>query len=92
MLTKRNAAIEGFTTSITFMGFLNFHLCMDLLMVDKAALLTKTFVALLTLIRFFSCMYSLMLNQWCDLGEGFSTCLAVIGLLSSVDPLVFGQG
>lgn len=56
-------AIEGFTASITFMGFLGFHFYMDLLMVDKAALLTETFVTFFTPVRFLSCVYSLVLNK-----------------------------
>lgn len=43
-------------------------------------------------IGLFSCVGSLMLNQWCDVGEGFPPLIAAIGLLSSVDLMVFGQG
>lgn len=88
MLNKRYSAIEGFATSITFMGFLDFHLGMDLLMVDKAALLTKTFVALLTLIRFFSCVYSLMLNKAWVPAKGLPTFITFMGFITCVNTLM----
>lgn len=63
MLNQRNLTSEGFAASVTFINFLGFHLRMDLLMVDKASLLTETFVTFFTPIRFLSCVYSLVLNE-----------------------------
>lgn len=38
------------------------------------------------------CVGSPMLTQWCDLGEDSASFIASIGLLSSVDLMVLGQG
>lgn len=78
---------KGFSTNITFVGFLP---SMDSLMLYKATL-TEGFPTFLTLIAFFFVVDLLMGDEGGVINKGFSTFIALIGLCPSMNSLMLGK-